>query len=265
MSLARAALRIAVVNALRGRTLVGDNVLDSKIGVIEVGADGGAMTDQNKPFVAVYTASSATDVSELRALTGNGETVLVFELGATAKMAVIDEETERQEIVPGIPPTDDALELMLDLAVREIGTVLTDPSNAWAEVYRGLVNRVTKIEVEPLRSDAGQRLAARQVRITLDLIADPVFGVAAPEDTALGPFLRQLDRTPGTVAARQAKMIRLAAGSAGAPDWEILQRRKGMTSRELRDLGFGPVEQDVDRTAPVFTGAVHQVRRLDLP
>jgi len=262
MSLVRMALRIAVVQALRGRTLVGDNVLDSRIGVIEVGSDGGALTNQNKPFIAVYTGAGESEVKDLRALNGNGLTWLVFELGATAKMAVMNPDTDASEIVPGIPATDDALELMLDLTVREIGDVLTDPGNAWADIYRGLVTRVTKIEIEPLRSEGGQRLAARQVRIAVELAPDPVLGERSADDSILGPFLKALDAVPGPIAASQAGMIREAAGVGGAPDWQVVQRRMGMTAGELRALGLGPIEQDEDRSTPALTAVEHDVRQV---
>lgn len=39
MSLARIALRIAAVEALKGKTLVGDNVLDSPNGALDVQAE----------------------------------------------------------------------------------------------------------------------------------------------------------------------------------------------------------------------------------
>lgn len=264
MSLVRIAVRIAVVQALRGSTLVGDNVLDSRIGVIEVGS-AGALTNQTKPFIAVYTGAGESEVTDLRALNDNGLTWLVFELGATATMAAVDPVTDQSEIVPGIPATDDALELMLDLAVREIGDTLTDPGNVWAEIYRGLASRVTKLEVEPLRSEAGQRLAARQVRIALELAPDPVLGERSADDSILGPFLRELDKLPGTIAASQAAMIRAAAGAGGAPDWEVEQRRTGMTADELRALGLGPVVQDLDRTTPVLTEVDPVVRQQAAP
>lgn len=259
MSLARIALRIAVVQALRGRTLVGQNVLDSRIGLIEVGDDGSAMTDQTKPFVAVYTGPGEAEGRDLRSLTENGQTWLVFEIGVTAKMAVVDETTDVSHIVPGIPATDDALELVLDLIVREIGNVLTDPDNVWSEIYRGLVSRVAKIEVEPLRSDGGQRLAARSVRIAVDLACDPVMGERSADASILGPFLRELDKVPGEVAASQAEMIRTAVGEGGAPDWKVVQRRKGMTAGELRALGLGPIEQDLERSTPKLVGGIVEV------
>lgn len=253
MSLVRIALRMAVVEALKGRTLVGDNVLDSRIGVIEVGKDGGTQTNQTKPFIAVYTGAGKTDVRDLRSLIGNGETWLILELGVTAKMSAVDPLTDESVLLANIPVTDDAMELLLDLAVREISLALTEDDNPWADIYRGLTNRVLGIEVEPFRSDEGQRLAARQVRIKLDLIDDPVFGEAAPADTVLGPFLALLDGVPGKVAASTADLLRTAIGPGGLADWEIHQRRLGATRDELLALGLGPIEPDVDRTTPVLT------------
>lgn len=60
MSLIRIAARMAAVRALRGRTLVGDNVLDSQIGALDVGADGELRTEEDKPFISVYTHGKTT-------------------------------------------------------------------------------------------------------------------------------------------------------------------------------------------------------------
>lgn len=53
--LARIALRMATIAALKGRTLVEDNVLDSEITALDADADGNLTTDQKRPFISIYT------------------------------------------------------------------------------------------------------------------------------------------------------------------------------------------------------------------
>ena len=53
MSLIRYAVRVAAVEAVRGRTLVAGNVLDSENGSLDVLADGTLRTDQDRPFSSI--------------------------------------------------------------------------------------------------------------------------------------------------------------------------------------------------------------------
>src|SRR3546814_204254 len=95
MSLSRIALRIAAVEALRGKTLVGENVLDSQIAALDVSETGVVSTDEKKPFVAIYTDTSTTEGSsvELRNLRQNGAIELILESGINARMTETDPET----------------------------------------------------------------------------------------------------------------------------------------------------------------------------
>lgn len=121
MSLNRIAARIAAVQALRGKTLVGDNVLDSDIGALDVQADQSLRTDQEKPFISVYCDASVNkDGGGLRGLVANGQTDFLFEAGIAATMTVTDPDTDESHVVPGIPATDAAFEFHLDMVLRQI-------------------------------------------------------------------------------------------------------------------------------------------------
>ena len=76
--LGRIALRIAAVQALKGRTLVGDNVLDSRMTALDVDDDGNARTDEDRPFISLYE-SGAVEAPKLFADLGDRihEAVLV--------------------------------------------------------------------------------------------------------------------------------------------------------------------------------------------
>ncbi|WP_099864727.1 hypothetical protein [Pararhizobium haloflavum] len=254
MSLARIALRLAVVEALKGRTLVGAHVLDSQIGALEADGDGNVRTDQEQPFIAVYTdAATVSSDIELRSLGGNGTTELVIEAGITVAMTIRDPETKDLVVHQGIPAADDALEFHLDMVMRQVADVLSDPDNEWAEIARSLTYRYRKVERLRTSSDQGSvRLAGHQLRITLDLIDDPITGAALEAATPMARLLDRLDESGSSVLVAKAALMRAQVGGTD-PDWKILQRRHGMTAGELRALGRGPVEGDTERKTPEFT------------
>jgi len=256
-------LRIAAVEALRGRTMVGDRVLDSPNGALDVQADGSLRTEEERPFISIYTdAGSAEDISG-RSLIENGSCVLVIEAGISQAMTELDEETGTTTLVGiNIPASDQGFEFFLDIVQRQITEALTDPDNAWAEIYKSLHYRVTKIEVGGKRNtDDGQRLAGHQTRITLELIEDPVRGESIEPDSPLGMFFDAMQSSENQIYQAQAVTMLALVGGAD-PDWKVLQRRHGMTAAELRALGRGPVEQDKERVTPELDRASYEVENV---
>lgn len=254
MSLARIALRMAAVAALTGRTEVGDNVLDSEIGAIRLSQGGDQIeSDQKKPFIAVYTDSSKAEGIrdiDLRSLCVNGDTELVFDIGVTTAMLVTDPETEQTEVMVGIPATDAAFEFAIDMIARQIGDALTDPDNDWAEIFRGLFFRIGKIERFRRSNDLhGGRIAGMQIRITGELIDDPLRGMAMEPDAPFARFLAAVLASEDAVLAAQG--ARMQEALEGADEvWVSLQRRFGMTRAELLALGLGPLADDEERETP---------------
>ena len=177
MTIGRIALRIITIEALRGRTSVSDNVLDSQIASLDFGANGQLKTDQEKPFISVYTETSkADDLSSGRQLWRNGLTELLLETGIAISMTEPDTETGASTI-GGIPPTDAAFELFLDTVDREISVALTDPRNVWGELWRTLVRDVARVERKRVAdAETGTRMAAHQQCLICDLLPDPVYG-----------------------------------------------------------------------------------------
>lgn len=246
MSLHRIAARIAAVMALRGATLVGDNVLDSDIGALDVQADQSLRTDQEKPFISVYCDASVNkggpSSDMLRALVPNGLTDFLFEAGVTATMTVTDPDTDESYVVPGIPATDDAFEFMLDTVMRQISDALTDPANKWAEVFRKLCNSVVSIERNRASSDdKGVRLAAHQMKLTVDLWVDPTRGMELKPAHPLAMFFALADAEYDPVLATKVAMMR-AQLVGDEHDWQLAMRRYGMTRSEADALLLSPVE-----------------------
>lgn len=251
MSLIRIALRIAAVEALKGRTLVGANVLDSPNGALDIQADGSLRTDAEKPFIAIFTDQGKAENITGRSLTENGACDIIFEMGVSSAMFQTDPVTSETVMIGiNIPATDSSREFFLDVVQRQIRDALTDPDNAWAEIYRNLHYRVRKIEFAGARNtEDGQKLAGHQMRLTVDLADDPVKGEGLHPETPLLKFLEALDATDDADYQEQAaKMRSLLTGST--EEWEQLQTRHGMTAGELLALGQGPLSADVDRATP---------------
>jgi len=261
MSLARIALRIAAVEAIKGQTLVGENVLDSPNGALDIQADGTLRTDEDRPFVSVYTDTGAAESITGRSLIENGMCVLVIESGVSMAMTATNPETDVSEIVGiSIPPSDRAFEFYLDVVQRQVLDALSDPDNAWAEIYRGLHYSVAKVEIGGRRNTDGQRLAGHQIRITLSLLDDPVRGEALDPQSPLAAFLTKLQGTDDPIYQAQATTMQSLVGGSD-PDWKTLQRRHGMTAAELHALGRGPLAGDEDRVTPEMGQGAAEIDR----
>ena len=244
MSIARLAVRLATVAALRGQTLAGTSITDSAIPPIDTLA-----VDEPHPFVVVYT-----DDGEFapvgRDLKGPGGTFsLVLEIAAAGHMQ------NGEEIV--VPMTDDGMEVVLDLLDRQIRVALSDPNNTWAEMWRELVHKVSAVRSKRGASAAkGVRFAVRQIEMNVHPIADPPYG-----PTATGIWARFLDMIGADDdLAHLEPMLRASIESDTPPlSWELIQSQLGMTKLELdamqlshrHDLAEEPIEIVFGEAEPV--------------
>ncbi|MCB1462135.1 MAG: hypothetical protein KDJ90_06845 [Nitratireductor sp.] len=245
MSLVRIAARIALVEALKGRTLAGDNVKDSDIGAIDIAADGSIRTGQDQHFIVVYADAAAMtrEDGDLRSLKENGATDLLFEWGITSAMSETNAAGESVITDAGLAATDANMERVLDLIGVQIRNVLTDPVNAWAEIWRTLASGgYAKVELaRASNADAGVRLTAQQLKITALLMDEPVAGEALP-----APFPDFFDRldTSGDASLVQISALMQAQLVGANEAWQTVQRRSGLTLDELLALGIAPLETD---------------------
>lgn len=250
MSLARFALRYSAVRALDGRTLVGDNLRDSAIGAIDIGADGALRTSEDQPFVAIYTDESTVAGAPRRDLRQNGSLDFVAEFGITTAMTATDPETG-ESVYAGVPTTDAGIEAMLDLLDRQITIALTDPGNEWAEIWRRIGGDVEKIERRRASSQAtGARLAARQMRITLGALPDPVPGQPLAETSPWIVF-----RT--AIEAEDPDLLTLIDALMGTPSEALTSAQvrswRGLTEAEANALRVNAPEYAAAVSGLVFT------------
>ncbi|MBB3996882.1 hypothetical protein [Aureimonas pseudogalii] len=262
MSIARIALRIAAVEAIKGRTDVGTNVLDSPNGALDIQANGELRTEEDKPFVSVFTDEGVAESISGRGLLENGVCVLVIEAGISVAMTQTNDLGE-SVLAIGVPASDRGFEFTLGLLHRQVCDALMDPDNPWGEIWRGLANRIIKIEVGSKRTSTdGQRLAGHQARIWVDLVNDPARGEPIDPAAPIGQFLTALAASEDPDNRVFAAKLRQVVGGDVDLDWKAHQRRYGMTRAALLAIGLGPVEQDEDRSTPALTAVEHDVRQV---
>ncbi|MFS8181393.1 hypothetical protein ACMG4P_07500 [Pseudovibrio denitrificans] len=197
MSLARIALRHCAVEALKAAgTLVGTNILDSKVAALQVSSDGSLRTDEEGPFVAVYTDVSKSGELNGRSLRTNGYLDLVFNFGITAAMTQTNDKGESVVVGLEVPATSPNFEFFLDALTRQIKFTLLDPLNPWSELLKGFAPDFKACE-ELRHGNArdGVRLVSGQLRLTVELVADPVPGAALPEAGIWSRFLEELAKS----------------------------------------------------------------------
>lgn len=246
MSLTMMALRISAIQALRaGNTLVGENVLDSQISAIDQTADGRLVSDQRRPFIAVYTDTAKSQELGQTGLRANGRVELAFNCGVSVTMAETNKETGETQIVDLFPATDANLEAVIDALDVQITRVLHDPDNRWSQVFGDFVQSyVAKEHVRSSSSAENVRLAAGQTKLTVDVFADPRLGQPLPEG---GPWPRFME----LMAAHNLPQLGLfeqLIGVSTSSSYPEFERLTGMTTRDaesLRLYTFSGVPRDV--------------------
>lgn len=245
MSLTMMAIRIAAIEAIKaGGTLVGSNVLDSQISAIDLTVDGKLTSDQQRPFIAVYTdAAKASDLSS-SGLRTNGNIELIFNCGVSLTMATTNKETGESQIEEGFPATDAHFEAILDVLGCQIMRSLGDPDNPWAQVFGDLCQLVSK---EQLRSSSAAdkvRLAAGQIKLQVSALADPMLNHVLAGD---GPWARLM----ALMAANETPQLSLFEQLLGVevettyPAFETLTGMSVKDAASLKLYGFGDAGPEV--------------------
>jgi hypothetical protein len=247
------ALRIAAVEALKaGGTMVGTNVLDSQISAIDQTVDGALKTDQQRPFIAVYSDNSKADSLGATGLRSNGRIELTFNCGVSLTMGELNKATGVTEIIEGLPSTDAQFEAILDVVGCQICRVLEDASNPWAQVFGNLCALVSKVQMRSSSAAENVRLACGQVKLTVEGYADPPLGQVFAEGSPWPNFL-------ALMAQHEVKQLGLFQQMLGQPiseEYPDFEALTGMTSRDaasLRLYSFEgvPAETRIEETSSV--------------
>lgn len=245
MSFIRFAARISAVEATKGNTIVGSNVLDSEIGVLDIAADGSLRTDKDKQFISVYTDSSkVVDGLELRSLSSPGLLDIVFESGVATAHAITDSETD-ESIILGMPATDATFEFLLDMALRQTGDALNDPDNEWAVIFRSLCQSFQSATRSRISGDTnGMRLAAHQLKVTASMVAEPLRGQPLKPDSPFARFLAKCesDLAPNDPSMAEKIALIRAQLSGDANELQMAMRRYGLIHDEADAMLITPYE-----------------------
>jgi len=234
MSLNRLVLRLATVNALNNfmtapyPTLGGVHIYDSKIESIE-----NIEEDVIFPLCIVYTDY---DRGHWRHHTNN---IKSRSLTITLELLVAQVKSDQagNGFVINYPQTDSEIETALDLFETQIFAAF-EADNSAAECFRYLIAKVESVTSRRGATvESGQRLAARQVTMEVDVLRDQAEGPLASEIaaflTALEDVSDYADRVPAIRAAyartdsRTAIENYMAVSGWSDATGEILGARRG--------------------------------------
>lgn len=226
----RLALRICAVEALKGNTRIGENIHNSRHGALDIAAGGEIKTNQDEPFIAVYTETSIDKNPNSFTLRANKNLDFIFEFAITQSMSVTDEDGVSR-IVSYIPDTDEGMEIYLDLVGTDISAALRNDKNEWADLWRRFAGSIVEVEYKRVSSEMnGTSLAAHQLRLCLNALPDPVLGEEIKQDSVWAKFIELLNKYNHPYAPVIVPMFALREGS------ESDQRRFGLTLEEARSL-----------------------------
>lgn len=246
MNLAFLALRIAAVEAIKGGTLAGDNVLDSEIAGIETDGNGALRVGQEQRFVAVYTQSGKTmvDSNAQRPFYGAGQCELIFEMAITKAMNLVDEDTGTTTLFQDVPATDAAFEFYLGTVGRQVMDCLSSPTNEWAQIWRDLCPEVRSIELNRASGNDIVRLAGHQIKMVCSTIEQPIAGHELDPEGGFAKFLTALENHPDDERKAMAVVLQEMLAGNTLANWEQISARLGMDGGEAVSIGIGSLETD---------------------
>lgn len=253
MSLTALAVRLATVRALRGRTLAGERVYDSKISPVHIVA-----LAESKPTIVVTTDDDDNDITGKELGAGDHSLELVIEFALTEKVTLPDKDGGGEILT--IPATDAGLEATLDIIGWQVGKALALDGGPWGDLWRMLVPSVKRITTRRGADDeGGARYAARQLVLILDHIAEPTPHVLSIQSSAWARVLAAMQDDPDTAAL--AKIIEGQVASGDYLPWEAMRGLLGLPNDAAEIVGIKPVQ--IDEMVPLAAVDMTDGRTLD--
>jgi hypothetical protein len=236
MSLVSLALRIAITEALKGRTIAERRVVDSELAAIS-----DLIGDSPSPLIVVSVddASGERDKAGLSLLDAADEIGILFEIAVASRVDAEAKDGEGDVSLFAIEPTSRGLEASLDILWRQISRALLTPlaGEPWGEIVRGLVLKLNRFQMKRGGEADGSRVATRFYLLSDEPVAEPDLG--RPASDVWATLLDAMEQT--ACHAEMAGVIRAAIEQpAGLADWRVVQARLGITEAEIRALGIAP-------------------------
>lgn len=167
MSLARTALRLAAVEALRADPIIaalcGGRVYDSRV----------ADLDAKEPLPAIVVDTGDSQGDAFDAQNGGEPFDEACDLAIEIAMEAVAVDEQGEAFVVAAPGTDRELAATLDLLTHRAAEVLTVGESSQARLLRKVVRRCTRKRIEPFKSDeTGDKLRIHLVTLTAQLFGE---------------------------------------------------------------------------------------------
>ncbi|MFN3347420.1 hypothetical protein [Pseudorhodoplanes sp.] len=244
MSLAVAAIKIAALRSLKGRTSAGEAVFDSAVEPFD------ALRDEGAPVIVIYCDSGKRQVTGRELFSAPQVIELSIDMFVAQAVTVDAGETEIR-----IPASDEGNEVYLRSLAYEIEKVLLAETTVWPALFRRLWFRTGPQDFcewdRGAIADKGRRLALLRAIYKVEPIAEPIPGA---EPTGVWADLLTAMEADVELEGIARYWSQLIAGTV-TPDWQQAWVALGLTS--VQSIGLGPILEDPapDENAPPLAGA----------
>ncbi|MBD8556904.1 hypothetical protein IFT84_20555 [Rhizobium sp. CFBP 8762] len=237
MSVVRQLVVTSAVEALRGRTVAGDCVYDSRIDSFRglVNEDG-----QTALIISCEEAEQDGTAHSDGGFLGRSTELRLLIQAIVVSVSKIKTE-DGEALVSDIAETDAAYEAVLNILDRQWRAVLHDYDVAWCRVFRGLVLGVGKIiDTRAVDPEVGRKYACRYTQVSLKVVHEPIPGRNLPPCIEAGLAAMEADGDKGFANIAMNFRAALADGS-DQPDWRKLQSRLFATRADMDALLLTPL------------------------
>lgn len=236
--------RVAVQNAIRGKTVAGAAVLNSPMMALK------GIVDASTEFSPVITVSSAdhdsdTEGQELR----GGKAKAIMSIGVFIPPSARFTFDGRQYEVKGQGPFAAALG---DIIIYQVMQALADAENAWARMWARLAVRIVRFNKSPpyLEIEEGLTVPSRFLAIEYQPLADPVAG--RPMTATFSAFHDMMLADQGLKGL--APIFKMAIEEpSGRPDWAYAIMQLGLSDVAGTNSGLRPLEPEGDELTQAGT------------
>lgn len=261
MSMVDLVLRVITCEALRGNTIAGDAVHDSPLNPFELALKTGPV-----PLIAIHSALAIEKPEGRDWLAADRRLDLSFQilLPVTVVVPTADGTIELKTMIAGADPA-------FDIVTRSIMRALIADQGPWATLWRKFVACIEEVVAVSymIEGEKGARIAAREITVKLDPIAEPMFE-AVEAGSVWDQVLAAMRGRADLAALADAVQFAIETGNPLATDWDRAAAALGLNRETVDAIGIGsvipptdPVELDVLGIASSDQGEVYDLTTTD--